>query len=100
MRTEVALTAGADDAGPNHYDAVDGCQCKTCKRRRAMLGEGIVPRVDGVTARSWPNPDPHGTPDIPPRHPTSGQFLSPEHPIHDGRDVRGRIAEDGVYDHD
>jgi hypothetical protein len=88
MRAEVELTAGPDDAGPNHHDA-DGCQCQTCRRRTAMLEPGLVPRIDGVTARSWPNPD-YREPDMPFRHPDSGKFVSPPHPQHDDRDVKGR----------
>jgi hypothetical protein len=90
--TSVTLTAGPDDPGPTHYDRdADGCQCKTCKRRRAMLGEGLVPRIDGVTGRAWSNPDPHGTPDIPPQHPVTGRFMSPPHPEDASRDLRGRF---------
>ena len=83
MRSKIELTAGPDD-GPHHHE---NCDCRTCRRRAAMLGEGIVPRVDAVTAKSWPNPDDHGTP---PRHPHTGRFMAPAHPDHDGRDTKGR----------
>jgi hypothetical protein len=97
MRAEVELTAGPDDAGPTHYDrdAADGCQCRTCRRRRAMLEPGLVPRVDGVTGRSFSNPD--DEPGLPPRHVRTGQFLAERHPVHDGRNVKGEFVEDGVY---
>jgi hypothetical protein len=55
-----------------------------------MLGEGIVPRVDAITTRSFPNP-PYREPDMPFRHPDSGQFVSPPHPEDASRDLRGRF---------
>jgi hypothetical protein len=85
--TSVTLDAG-NDAHP------DGCLCRSCKRRRAMLAEGIVPRVDAVTARAWSNPD--HEPDMlpyPPQHPVTGRFMSPPHPDHDDRDTKGRFID-------
>ena len=96
MRAEVALTAGPDDAGPNHHDA-DGCQCQTCRRRTAMLEPGRVPRVDAVTGRSWPNPD-EPDQDLPPQHPITGRFMADRHAVHPDRNVNGEFIDEDAYD--
>src|SRR5258708_990217 len=97
MKAEVVLDAGPDDAGPNHHDDRDGCCCRTCRRRAAMLGEGIVPRVDAVTGRSWPNPNSR-EPDMPPRHRETGRFLADRHALLDNRNVKGEFIDEGAYD--
>ena len=93
--TSVTLDAGPDDNAQRHDR---NCECRTCRRRAALRGDGIIPRIDGVTARSFPNP-PYREPDLlPPRHPETGQFLAERHPVHDGRDRRGRYIDEGAYD--
>jgi hypothetical protein len=82
---EVELTAGPDD-GPHHDH---NCDCRTCRRRAALKGEGIVPLVNSIDAP--------GEPDVPPRHVRTGQFLAERHPVHDDRNVKGEFIEDGSY---
>jgi hypothetical protein len=69
-------TVNDDDAGadlPHEYG--DQCMCRTCKRRRGMLG--------------IPHPQP-----LPPQPPVTGRFMAPAHPHHDGRDTKERFIDE------
>jgi hypothetical protein len=88
MEARVTLDAGPDDAGPHHDH---NCDCRTCRRRAALKGEGIVPLVNSLE-------DGHGEPDVPPRHRETGRFMAPLHPRHDDRNIKGQFVEDGAYD--
>jgi hypothetical protein len=83
MRAEVSdENAGAD---LRHHTE---CGCQSCRRKTAMRGSGL-PFVNNLEDRRGEHDIPQSLPQ--PRHPHTGQFLSPPHPEDGSRDARGRF---------